>query len=582
MPSPIARHATQPVISRFLTPGLAPLLVLGGMSSAMAIELRDVLPRGLMPSRASMAQAERQQKQDELNRKCEQLKGWIASAGLDPARAPRTVGELQNATLALLADPQFPVIFGKPYEQLSYAELGELQGRLLSQCFSAQGALGGPGGMYWNVRGALHSALSPQRQAQNLALLTAQQSAVAGLDRLSAELQTLPADAAGYARLVAIRRDSAPWLKKASADQLGLFNKAQSEAAQRVAAPVESAEVEAAVNAAKGYEGLQQLTGLATTLQQRAMPYPGLSGQLAKIGAKQNALSAEIAGQERARVDLLGSGLTALERGVQWQGEYDGRYQRWAGQFAGLAELQAYFLERRAVALGASGAALTSQIQRAGSEAQLDALQQRYLLNSDLRTVPGTGLQTALLEQRRLIEKNSALGSQVNETRAPAPAAAPAPRGTLAGGGGPPREPGASEGEPSAAEMYDLVRQIYDRRVKEVQDIQAKCRAASNGRGGGGGNIFDMGTCLSYQLSGALGAGEPIKILRFEKLGCADARPSGKPGYYCEFSYEVSGAYTQWMGPITQSLMRGDSVANARFLRRGGGWTMLYKQDDIR
>jgi hypothetical protein len=54
---------------------------------------------------------------------------------------------------------------------------------------------------------------------------------------------------------------------------------------------------------------------------------------------------------------------------------------------------------------------------------------------------------------------------------------------------------------------------------------------------------------------------------------------SGRPGYYCEFDYAVSGGPTKFLGPITQSLRGEAGVGAARFLRRGTGWIMIYRTE---
>ena len=61
-----------------------------------------------------------------------------------------------------------------------------------------------------------------------------------------------------------------------------------------------------------------------------------------------------------------------------------------------------------------------------------------------------------------------------------------------------------------------------------------------------------------------------VHVTRFEKIACEKAQ--GKAGYVCDY---VHGFGTNMQNQSADSLSRGGSVTQARFVRRGDGWILL-------
>jgi hypothetical protein len=548
-------------------------VILAYATEAMAFDLRQLIPGMSGVLRREANEKAQKQKQEEQARSCNQLKSWFDAGPLPiPAGSyPRSMDETNRTVMVLIEDGRFSAAFGKTYDQMTQMELQKLGGEVVPLCFAPPS---GPlAGAYQNLRGVVSQILSPGLQANYVRQLNIARTATAELARLTDEVQALQPDDSGYARLASIRQAGDAATANAARPQVDAYAKAIAEAQQRVAAPVEAAQVSATVATANGYEGLARLQNLYTDLQRRSASNPATSDNLQALNARLNEIGQELAATERSRIDALGQGLVGLERGVQWQAEYTQRYRPYASQVRPLGELQGYFDTRRQATLSAASKEFSQAARHANSDAQLNALQQRYLLASDETTVAGTQMLTAIAEQRREMEKRAALAESRDEEQGEAPPSnaardnAPAPQPSPS-----PRASGTASGEPSQAVMYDLVRARYEAEAARIKDLEQQC---SGGRSRG--DPTDAIVCLSVGLVGGVGADKPLKITHFEKLGCALA--SGKPGYYCEFDYTVTGGPSKFLGPITQSLTDEGGVGNARFLHKSSGWIMIYRTE---
>ena len=533
-------------------------LLISASAPAMAqLDLRSILPGAAAAARREAMEAARHQQAAGQQQGCDQLVAWLNDGplGIDVAR--QTAAEQNRAAMLLIEDGRFSRAFGKTFAQMSSEELKTLTTGI-SRCIDQRSP-------YWNLRGVLYTALSPQRQASNLRQYDAAKSATSEVAALTEELRSLQPTEDGYARLNSIRSSSSAMLKTATPSAVQAFNAALAEAQDRVAVPIQTARVRAAVASASGYDGLVQLSQLRGELLpgDRA----GARDNLQAVNARMDELATVLATTERGRIDVLGTGMVGLERGVQWQTEFAQRYQRF--QLRPLADVQRYFGERRVATLAAAGAEFGQAVRRATSTDQLATIQSRYLLPSDGSSIPGTQMLSALAEQSREIEKRAALGASLDqerkETAAAARTAAPEPKGRSTAAA--PKGTEGGNGEPTQEAMYDLVRQKYEVEAQRVRELAKRC---NSGRPSDPGDAI---ICLSNAMAGGVGADQPMKITRFEKLGCAPA--SGKPGYYCEFELAVTGGPTKFMGPITQSLVGGDGLGHARFLRRSGDWVMI-------
>src|SRR5690606_21824988 len=160
---------------------------------------------------------------------------------------------------------------------------------------------------------------------------------------------------------------------------------------------------------------------------------------LRAIEQKSNEIAQDVVATERQRIDALGAGAAALERGVQWQAEYRRQLQPLESRAPALAGLMPYFTEKRLPALDAAQGELTRAAAGMTQNDELRQLQSRYLLEADSRTVPGAAILAAITQQARQIDKWTALG-RAPDARQAATAAAPAPPGS---------------DEPSEDVMYD-------------------------------------------------------------------------------------------------------------------------------
>ncbi|MGA7180301.1 MAG: hypothetical protein WBX11_12030 [Thiobacillaceae bacterium] len=593
-------------------------LILAAMLVVISTEVTAFDIRGLIPGMSAAARREaavearqqkQQQKQEEEARSCAQLKSWFDAGPLPlPAGSyPRTMGEINQAVMVLIEDGRFSSAFGKTYDRMTPQELQQLVRDVVPLCVTNPS---GPlGGAYGNLRSVVYQAFNSGLQANYVLQLNNARSATAETASLTAEVQTLQPTEEGHSRLMVIRQAGDAAAAKAARPQAEAYAKAMAEAQQRVVAPVESAQVKAAVATANGYDGLVQLSKLYADLEQRGTsnagtrvnpqtpyarkfnpdmwghqqmpddgtPNPAIRENLQTLDTRMNEIGMDLSAIERSRINALGQGLVGLERGVQWQADYNQRFRRFATQVRPLGELQGYFNTKRQATLAAASNEFRQEVRHAGSEAQLVALQRRYLLASDDAMVSGTQLLTAIAEQQREIEKREALGASLDAERREA-AASTSPQGNPAAA----QQPKASEsaaGEPSQEVMYDLVRQRYEDEAARIKDLERSCSGSqSMGAMNTLGGSTDAVLCLSVGLVGGVGADQPLKITHFEKLGCALA--SGKPGYYCEFDYTVTGGPSKFLGPITQSLTGEGGVGNARFLRKGGSWIMIYRTQD--
>ncbi len=547
---------------RLLTPGMG--AVVQREAAENARKQRDDPRKQRYEDARKEREGARAQREADKQRGCQTLKAWLDDGPLVIDTGRQTAADQNRAAMLLLEDGRFTRAFGKTYAQMTVEELTVLTRDVVSPCTLSNGPLGLT---YAMLRGVAYRALSPERQAVNLQQLNAARDAAAQVSALVDELRSLAPTEEGYARLRAIQKAGSPTARSAGPAAAAAFSQALADAQARVAGPVQAAQVRDAVASAAGYEGMVRLTQLATDL--RVGNNPGAPENLQRVDARINEIGAELGAVEHARIDVLGNGLTGLERGVQWQTEFAKRYQPYAAAVRPLQEVQSYFTFQRLKQLGAAGVELDQAARRATSDEQLIALQRRYLLAADAATVPGTQFLSTLADQRRELEKRSILGAGLDEER---PQTAVAARGNANGRQAPPdqeraRSASGGPGEPTEEEMYDLVRLRYENEAERVRNLSKRCNSSRMSDPG------DAILCLSIGIAGGVGADQPMKITHFEKLGCSPA--SGKPGYYCEFDYSVSGGPTKFMGPITQSLAGDGGVGNARFLRRRDGWTMI-------
>lgn len=476
--------------------------------------------------------------------------------GLEGARRPPAASIPRDAWL--LEDSRFAPQFGKPYDQLSPDELARFQ-KMGAGCRSAGRVAGvAPSDQAFFSR-VFMPMLFPTLSKGVQAIRAGRQDALAAISKLD----TLAPGEDGVQAYQQIAADAAQLRSFMATSEADAFDRALQAANERVVRPAMASMAQHTIARAQGYEGLVAVNKLLRELDpaNRRAPSSGDAATLQQLAAKQSAIAGALAREEKARLAALGAGVVGLERGVAWSKEFNARY----GNFTDVREIADVwrdFLARRGALIEASRAELSRRIGQARDAAELDALMARYLpLESDQRSEGGTALATRVAEQRDAIDKRRVLGDTV---------ATPAADGARGGQAAPARvaaEP-LAKGEPSESDMYDLVKEQFDAQARKIRQMAGMCKS------GGSNDPAAALLCLSGAMGKAVGAGDAMKITKFEKLGCE--RASGKPGYVCDYLVGVSGGVTRAMGPSMAAIYGDDGAAQARFLKSKSGWMAFF------
>lgn len=130
--------------------------------------------------------------------------------------------------------------------------------------------------------------------------------------------------------------------------------------------------------------------------------------------------------------------------------------------------------------------------------------------------------------------------------------------------------------EPSEREMRAAIEAKFNN-VNENANSQAeRCNNREFNRGGGD-PVMAM-QCLSYAISGGMTNGgrnvqaPQFKVTRFEKIACEKAQ--GKAGYLCDYVMGY-GSNMAANSRMIEETMRNGAAAQARFVKRDGGWIAL-------
>ncbi len=513
---------------------------------------------------------------------CEKLKTWVENPA--PEQAPpaegrrRVAGDRGGDDMRLIADEVFVPAFGKPYDQLTQADLTGYQRDTLRAChsmglFTPQQAqqvsqLLNPG------THPMYSQRLAQRRAEAGARAAAQTAAAQELRQLQAELDGLEASDAGLSRLQQLSQRVAQLERNAAPQDVAAYNAAAQQARLRIGGPAQQDRIARALAAAQDPSSLQRLMSVEASLDRSLLP-PGDS-QLAQLQDRIRELAAATAAHQRAELAAIPAGLDGLAAGAQWS-------QRHGASGAVAPELrrvQDEFRQQRdrQLASPAVVAQLEAAVAAARTPAQVDALPSRYLLAGEEGSAAGRALQSASSARHAAMERNVALGRDPSADPLPpqrVQAAAPvrtAPPQREA----PQREP-LARGEPSEEVMFDMVNLRFTRAAENYRNLLQKCdQTRPNGNSMGG--MMDGMVCLSLKMQGAVtgnAQAEPVKITKFRKLGCD--RASGKPGYVCDYMITTSHPVSQQMGSILGGLMGQGGVGQARFLDTGDSWVIFYR-----
>jgi hypothetical protein len=546
------------------------------MSAREAMQQRREEQRAAGKARRAAHENARAAEESARRQACDRIRDWVAKGPVPVTPGGHAPGTSHPAILTMIADARFSAVFGDTFDQIPQADL-QLLAREAPRCFGSAGPLAN---LRPHEKYAVQQALNPYAHATNVRLLIARRTADDAVHALAQQAGTLPATEQGYARLAAIKAEASTHTAAASREEREAFESAVALAEERVALPAEQAQARAAIESARGYEGLVELHQLASRLEKAggsSTVQQVRSTIVAQVSARIEELGAAIATVERGRIDVLGSGLAGLERGVQWRREYSTRLQPYAARSRSIAAVEPYFIERRAAVLAGARSELTAQIRAATSRSELDALLARYLMDMDKSTVMGTAVLTAAAEQTQEIEKRAVLGKRLDEERAQTAAArgpGAAAGSGAAGGRAPASAPpeagvtGTAAGEPTEEEMYDVINARLAAVAQRVSRMAEDCR-----QGGFKNDPGQAVLCLGVMPADTAGAGRAMRITRFEKLGCA--RATGKPGYVCDYLVGTTGGMTGAMGPKFQEIIGEGGAGQARFLKTREGWMML-------
>lgn len=529
-----------------------------------------------------------QQRIDERRKACEPVKGWLEDGPIPSAMTSggrlASAAALDKAAVVLLSHGRFERAFGRPYENMTKEELFAL-GRGLGSCF------GQPDGPLIHLpmtqRMAASAALNGYKQDIFLQALERVRAAEETLADLSGQLNTLTPNKDDYEKLGQLQSQGRSLLPLGSASAVERFKAGVAAADQRVALPVEKALTTEATTEATGVDGLLALDALQTRMSMQSFidtadndAAAGRRANVQAINLRMEEIAAEVADIERRRIDALGEGLTGLERGVQWQADYKVRLAPLSERSKALTDLLRYFRDRRLQLLQESSDALMQALRDAGDDKALQDILGRYLLPADELTVPGTRALTVVAEQRRELEKRAAIGRRPQggaDSFADAGARAAVPDRTQAATD----VPSLAPGEPSEETMYDLIRTVLDQGAQKQAQLLSQCRGGGMQAGDPAMNYLCAVVMLGKGLqTGTIDADKPARILKFEKLGCAQA--VGKAGYVCDYELAVEkNLNPALVGPQAKRLLEGSSAKQARFLQGRDGWRIFYTEDAV-
>jgi hypothetical protein len=126
-------------------------------------------------------------------------------------------------------------------------------------------------------------------------------------------------------------------------------------------------------------------------------------------------------------------------------------------------------------------------------------------------------------------------------------------------------------GEPSSRDMCLGVANLMDGINDNYREIAQACA-----RGDYRDNPIRAMQCLGL-CAGTAGTCElSIQMTHFDKIACADAKPTGQPGFNCDYvlRYSASSANVQ---QALATVAPAGSVVQSRFVKRGAVWIRMSK-----
>lgn len=278
----------------------------------------------------------------------------------------------------------------------------------------------------------------------------------------------------------------------------------------------------------------------------------------ARLRKRASELVAEVAQKERAALESLGSGLPALQAGAAW-------HRRVAQVFQGrqnepsVRSAQAAFEARRQQDLAASASQVLDRVNQVKTAQEVSSVLNTYLGVPGDRSNPAAEKVFAVADARRRALA-AAEERQAEAARSVAGYCASVPADDTNG-----------TGEPSSREMCLAIANLMDGVNDRYREIQRSCE-----QGGYRENPMLAVQCLG--LCGAT-AGKcelSVRLVRFEKIECADARPTGQPGFNCDYvlRYTASSPNVQ---QALSTIAPAGSIVQSRFVKQGSAWIRMSK-----
>jgi hypothetical protein len=508
------------------------------------------------------------------------------------------VDQLSIKAANLFSDEEFVPVFGKPYDQFSeadrqvprqaiqhcsqYADSPEdrtLYGVVLVRPF-LPGQGGAPGSFTFADVASMLAYRRTLRQQRG---------------QLLAEVKALPPTEASFARAVAIRDKEMPAFEALWPSEYRELREAVDAAMLGVATPGLNAWVSSVVQGASGLEGLNAITSALARLSSAGRPDPRSGGRPAPnaahpggvpgaapaagsgpdaiiaaaspqarqqaeatLRARASTIVAELVKGEAAKLEGFGTGAVALEAGSTWYRHFSTLF----GQFQSEPPVRAAqeALEARRRQDRAAGARdVLARVNAATTPQQLSAVLNTYLgVPADQNDASVSEVFAVAAERRRTLT-------------AQAERAAEAARSVGNYCSRLPSNDREVPGEPSSRDMCLAVADVMDGVNDGYRDIQRSC-AAGNYR-----NNPILGIQCIALCGATVGTCElSVQMTRFEKIGCADAKATGKPGFNCDYvlRYAASSANVQ---QALSAVAPAGSIVQSRFVKRGDVWIRLLK-----
>lgn len=526
-------------------------------------------------SQRAAAQHEREQKTQAF---CDRIRTWLTAIPVpDHIYARRSLGGLVGPSTGssgvgpstvsleswLLQDQYFVPVFGQPFEKLSGEERQALS-RGNQDCpviVDARGRQIGDKMLFSRV----YQAGNHPRYVAGVVQI---RNAHAEADKIIPALVSLGPDASGLQRFRTLAEDRAKIGSLLAGERFQAWEQAYRQAFQRVAAPMH---FDAMRQARKGREPVETLVAMNTARKayqddaRLADATADLPPDLAKL---HESLVSSVIADERKRIDGLGEGLPALEKGIEWRHDYQRRLSGVDGRMASLLQ---HFQAHRAGVLAAAQPAIAALIASAGSPAELNLVKSRYLpYASDLSGPVGGDLASRIEAKRTDLHKQSVLAASGYQDR-------PRPEQPRSASDVPANDRATSSatGEPTQGEMYDVFQARAGAINAEIDDLVNRCNRREF-KAGSGDPLMAM-QCLQLTFAGGLAdggrniAGPRVSIARFEKVGCAPA--GNAPGYRCD--YRIGTDVQGQLPDSVRRLFRSGEMNTARFVRTSQGWVVV-------